>query len=59
MTFISLSEVKKHEIHIFKSLYEIYFIYILSVVAIDESNIPSCLHFSMQNIEMYCDLNLV
>ena len=26
-------------------------IYILSVVALHESNISSCLHFSMQNIE--------
>ena len=33
------------------------YIYILSVVALDETNIPGCLHFSMQNIEMSCDLD--
>ena len=34
-------------------------IYILSVVTlvIDEINISDCLHFSMQNIEMTCDLD--
>ena len=32
-------------------------IYILSVVALDETNISGCLHFSMQNIEMPCDLD--
>ena len=32
-------------------------IYILSVVDLDETNISGCLHFSMQNIEMYCDLD--
>ena len=32
-------------------------IYILSVVALDETNIYGCLHFSMQNIEMSCDLD--
>ena len=32
-------------------------IYILGVVALDETNISSCLHFSMQNIEMSCDLD--
>ena len=32
-------------------------IYILSVVALDETNISSCLHFSMQYIEMSCDLD--
>ena len=32
-------------------------IYILSVVALDETNIFGCLHFSMQNIEMSCDLD--
>ena len=35
------------------------YIYILSVVALDEANISGCLHFSMQNIEMSCDLDLV
>ena len=29
----------------------IYNIYILNVAALDENIIPSCLHFSMQNIE--------
>ena len=32
-------------------------IYILSVVALDETNISGCFHFSMQNIEMSCDLD--
>ena len=32
------------------------YIYILSVVALDVTNIFGCLHFSMQNIEMACDL---
>ena len=32
-------------------------IYILSVVALDETNISGCLHFLMQNIEMSCDLD--
>ena len=32
-------------------------IYILSVVALDETNIFGCLHFSMQNVEMLCDLD--
>ena len=32
-------------------------IYILSVVALDETNISSCLHLSMQNVEMSCDLD--
>ena len=32
-------------------------IYILSVVALDETNIFVVLHFSMQNIEMSCDLD--
>ena len=27
------------------------YIYILNVAALDETLIPSCLHFSMQNIE--------
>ena len=27
------------------------YIYILNVAALDETIIPSCLHFSMQNIE--------
>ena len=31
-------------------------IYIFSVVALDETLISSCLHFSMQIIEMSCDL---
>ena len=30
----------------------IHYIYIFSVVALDETNIPGCLHFSMQNIKM-------
>ena len=30
---------------------------ILSVVAKDETNISGCLHISMQNIEMSCDLD--
>ena len=34
-----------------------YHIYILGVVALHESNISSCLHFSMQNIEMPSDLD--
>ena len=29
----------------------LYNIYILNVAALDETIIPSCLHFSMQNIE--------
>ena len=33
------------------------YIYILSVDALDETNISGCLHFSMQNIEMSCDLD--
>ena len=33
-------------------------IYILRVVALDETNIPGYLHFSMQNIEMSCDLDV-
>ena len=33
------------------------YIYILSVVALDETNISGCLHFSMQNIEISCDLD--
>ena len=33
------------------------YIYILSVVAIDETNISGCLHFLMQNIEMSRDLD--
>ena len=32
-------------------------IYILSVVALDKTKISGCLHFSMQNIEMSCDLD--
>ena len=32
-------------------------IYILSAVALNETNISSCLYFSMQNIEMSCDLD--
>ena len=32
-------------------------IYILSAVALDETNISSCWHFSMQNIEISCDLD--
>ena len=32
-------------------------IYILSVVALDETNIFGFLHFSMQNIELSCDLH--
>ena len=32
-------------------------IYILGVAALHESIISSCLHFSMQNIEMSCDLD--
>ena len=31
------------------------YIYILSAVALDETNISDCLHFSMKNIEMSCD----
>ena len=31
------------------------YINIVSVVALDETNISSYLHFSMQNIEMSCD----
>ena len=30
--------------------------YILSVVVLDETNISICLHFSVQNIKMSCDL---
>ena len=33
------------------------YIYILSVVALDEITISSCYHFWMQNIEMACDLD--
>ena len=32
-------------------------IHFLSEVALDETNISSCLHFSMQNIEMPRDLD--
>ena len=32
-------------------------IYILIVVALHESIISNCLHFSVQNIEMSCDLD--
>ena len=32
-------------------------IYILIVVALDETITSNCLHFSMQNIEMLCDLD--
>ena len=35
----------------------IHYIYILSVVALDQSDISSCLHFSKHNSEMSCDLN--
>ena len=40
----------------FQKLYQCN-IYILSEVALDETNIPGCLHFSVQNIEMSCDLD--
>ena len=33
------------------------YIYILSVVDLDETIVSGCLHFSMQNIEMSCDLD--
>ena len=33
------------------------YIYILGVVALDETNISGCLHFSMQNIKLSCDLD--
>ena len=32
------------------------YIYILSVVALDETNISSCLYFSMQNIAILYDI---
>ena len=32
-------------------------IYILCVVSLDQTNISDCLHFSMQNIDMSCDLD--
>ena len=32
-------------------------IYILSAVALNETNNSSCLHFSLQNIELSCDLD--
>ena len=32
-------------------------IHILSVVALHEPNFSSCLHFTMQNIEISCDLD--
>ena len=32
-------------------------IYILSAVALDETNISGCLHFSILNIEISCDLD--
>ena len=32
-------------------------IYVLSVVALDETNISGCLHFLMQDIEMSNDLD--
>ena len=35
--------------------YHFIYIYILSVVALDETNISGSLHFSMQNIEIPCD----
>ena len=34
----------------------ILYVYILIVVALDEINISSCLHFTMQIIELSCDL---
>ena len=33
------------------------YIEFLSVVALDETNISDCFHFSMKNIEMSCDLD--
>ena len=33
------------------------YIYIISLVALHESNMSSCLHFSMQKIEISCDLD--
>ena len=32
-------------------------IYILCVVSLDQTNISDCLQFSMQNIDMSCDLD--
>ena len=40
-----LKHCKGHFVHAFAN------IYILNVAALDETIIPSCLHFSMQNIE--------
>ena len=37
--------------YLFNHLISIIYIYILNVAALDETIIPSCLHFSMQNIE--------
>ena len=41
--------------HVFLLISSLWFlslnIYILNVAALDETIIPSCLHFSMQNIE--------
>ena len=34
-----------------KKIYILLCIYILNVAALDETIVPSCLHFSMQNIE--------
>ena len=45
----------EHDVNLLRCL--TYYIYILSVVTLDETNISGCLHFSMQNIEMSCDLD--
>ena len=47
-----LNNLLKHK-HSNKSSYKglITYIYILNVATLDETIIPSCLHFSMQNIE--------
>ena len=49
------SFLEAHEI--MKAMCSIQNIYILSVVALHESYISSCLHFSMPSIEMSCDLD--
>ena len=48
---------KLHRFHILYISHS--YIYILSVAALDETIIPSCLHFSMQDIEQSHGLDCV
>ena len=45
------SQIKHSSNKFNQQFYNISNIYILNVAALDETIIPSCLHFSMQNIE--------